>query len=95
MRSNFRYPRTTIVLMIVILGVVIGCIEKARSIVASIPHQNPPLPPIHPVPFASPQALVLTVIATYILGAAVWALVFALRRSGVHRLSEAETWTRH
>lgn len=95
MRSNFRYPRTTIVLMILILGIVIGIIEKARGIMLAMAHTNAAVRPlIDPVPFPSATGIIEILMITYIIGASVWAIVFAFRRSGVHRLSAAETWTR-
>ena len=48
MRSEFRFPKATVGLMVVILAAVMFTIEKARAISASIPHANPAIGPIHP-----------------------------------------------
>ncbi len=40
-------------------------------------------------------AIVLMFAIASAVGVMVWAILFALRRSGVHRLSEVRTWTRH
>src|ERR1051325_4726303 len=48
MRSEFRFPKATLTLMMIILAAVVFAIEKARAISVSIPHANPPVGPIHP-----------------------------------------------
>src|SRR5262252_6140014 len=48
MRSEFRFPKATVGLMVVILAAVMLAIEKARAISMSIPHANPPVGPIRP-----------------------------------------------
>ncbi|HLH05659.1 MAG TPA: hypothetical protein VKW78_00330 [Terriglobales bacterium] len=75
--------------MMLILGIIVGIIEKARAVA----YANLPVPAIHSTTFVSTQAVIAVLVMTYILGAAAWALVFAMRRSGVHRLSQIETWT--
>jgi hypothetical protein len=94
MRSEFRFPKSTTALMFVILGGVILAIEKATSIAASIPHANPTLPPIHPVPPTFPQAIAVMFAVVYVSAAVGWAVLFALRRSGVHRLGDLDTASR-
>ena len=84
MRSEFRYPRATAPMMLVILGVILLVMYKARSIYM---HQGdtywmPDLPLVFGV------ALLLTCLA----GVVGWLVLHSLHRSGVHRLSEAETW---
>jgi hypothetical protein len=91
MRSEFRFPKSTTVLMFIILAGVILAIEKAASIVASIPYANPHLPPIHPVPPTFAPATAITFAAVYVGAIVGWAVLFALRRSGVHRLENLAT----
>jgi hypothetical protein len=86
-RSGFRFPKATPVLMTVILGGVILTIEKATAIRASLPETNPQLPPIQPGHFTFFPALAVIFFAAYAAAAIGWGLLFALRRSGVHRLS--------
>jgi hypothetical protein len=72
--------------MCIILGGVILAIEKARSIQASIPYSNPYVPPIRPLPTSFPQTIGLMFAAVYVGAIIGWAVLFAMRRSGVHRL---------
>jgi hypothetical protein len=89
MRSGFRYPTATIVLMAVIFAAVIVAIEKATSVSASMLHVNP-----HNVikPYSLPQTIALLFGITYALGVIGWAILFALRRSGAQRLFDTEIW---
>jgi hypothetical protein len=89
MRSEFRFPKATPILMAVILAGVILTIEKATAIEESLPNAYPQqLPPIHPEHFTFFPAMAVIFLSAY--GAAVigWIVLFALRRSGLHRLSE-------
>ena len=79
MRAEFRFPKATAVLMTIILAGVILAIERGEAIVASFGTVESPhfdfLPAIAP--------LFVFVHAAGVIG---WAILFALRRSGVHRL---------
>ena len=79
MRNEFRFPKATAVLMTIILAGVILAIKRGEAIVASLGTTDSPhfdfLPAIAP--------LFVFVYAAGVLG---WAILFALRRSGVHRL---------
>jgi hypothetical protein len=79
MRSGFRFPKSTAALMAVILAGVALTIEKARPIVASAGE------PDYPDLFGGTVVLFVT---ACVLAGAGWAVLFALRRSGVHRLAE-------
>ena len=90
MRSNFRFPKATAVLMIAIFAGVVLAIEKARAVAAAYPSGHPYLPiqPGH-VAFAHPIGIMFA--AVYALAIVVWAVLFALGRSGVHRLADLST----
>lgn len=88
MKSEFRFPKATLGLMVAILAVVIWAIEKAKAISASIPHANTPVGPIRPEQFAFGQALLAVLIWAVVAGAIGWGVLYALRRSGVQQLSE-------
>ena len=90
MRSEFRFPKATVMLMAIILGAVTVAIDKARAIQASIPYANPHVGPIQPLQFTVLPSLLLILVGACIAGAIGWAIVFALHRSGVHRLSEID-----
>ncbi len=87
MRSNFRFPKTTAVLMIVIFAGVVLAIEKARAVAAAYPSGHPYLP-VQPGHTAFAQPIGIMFATVYVLAIAVWAVLFALGRSGVHRLAE-------
>jgi hypothetical protein len=89
MRSEFRFPKATPVLMTIILAGVILTIEKATAIEESLPHAYPQqLPPIQPEHFTFFPAMAVIFLSAYAVAIIGWAVLFALRRSGVHRLSE-------
>lgn len=77
MRSEFRFPKATAVLMTIILAGVVMAIEKGEGIVASLSAS----PHFHLFP-----GVVLMLAFFYAAGAFGWAILFAMRRSGVHRL---------
>jgi hypothetical protein len=87
MRSEFRFPKATVALMTIILAAVVWAIEKAKAISASVPNTNPPRVPVPTVQFTIvPTLLVVTAMAVA-AGAVGWAVLFALRRSGMQRFS--------
>jgi hypothetical protein len=88
MRSEFRFPKATPILMTIILAGVILAIEKATAVQASLPHSNPHLPPIQPQHFTFFPAMALIFFSAYAAAAIGWVVLFTIRRSGVHRLSE-------
>ena len=88
MKSEYRFPKTTVGLMIVILAAVMLTIEKAKAISASIPHANPPVGPIHSAQATVAQTMLGVLIWAIVAGGIGWAILFALRRTGVQQLSE-------
>ena len=87
MRSEFRFPRATVTLMVILLAGVIMAIDKARAIQASVPYSHPQIGPIHPVHLAALSSLLLILVAAGIAGSIGWAVLFALKLSGVQRFS--------
>jgi len=88
MSTEFRFPKTTWVLMTLILGGVVVAIEKGEAISNSLAFANPPVGPIHPGQHVLLAGILTLSVFFYALGAVAWIVLFALRRSGVHRLSE-------
>lgn len=89
MRSEFRFPKATPILMAVILAGVILAIEKATAIEQSFPLAYPQqLPPIQPEHFTFFPAMAVIFLSAYAAAVIGWAVLFAMRRSGMHRLSE-------
>jgi hypothetical protein len=88
MRAEFRFPKATAWLMPIILAAIVMAVEKAKTIQASLPAARP----LGTIPSAMHFSFLLTIllIAAVACGAGLigWAILFALRRSGLHRLSE-------
>ncbi|HKH97624.1 MAG TPA: hypothetical protein VJ999_00835 [Candidatus Sulfotelmatobacter sp.] len=87
-RPEFQFPRFTVFLMLVILAGVVLSLEKARGIQmkygagASLMSVWPALP-------WALALMLLIVSATVVL---VLGLLFALRRTGVHRFANLQPW---
>jgi len=88
MRNGFRFPKTTAVLMVLILCGVAVAIKKGEEIAMSLPHVNPGVEPIQSVYSTLLPPVVLLLIVFYAAGLVGWTILFALRRSGVHRLAQ-------
>jgi hypothetical protein len=88
MRDGFRFPKTTAILMIIILAGVIVAIRKGEAIEASLPHVSQPIAPIHSAPSYLLPGVVAGFLFFYAAGLIGWAILFALRRTGMHRLDE-------
>jgi len=85
MRNEFRFPKTTAVLMMIILAGVVLAIKKGETISSS--HVNPPIGPLPPTHSVLLGGIFLTLAFFYAAGLIGWAILFAMRRSGVHRLA--------
>ena len=86
MKSQFRFPRSTVFLMWVILAGVVLAIEKAKIVVQM--QEGLPSGTVavwHPLFWLYPFAVVLVLVG------AIWGILFALRRTGMHRLANVET----
>ena len=89
MHTEFRFPKATAVLMTIILGGVILAIQKGESISASLRGAvDPPIGPIHPVHSVMVGGIVLGFVFFYAAGLIGWTILFAMRRSGLHRMDE-------
>ena len=87
MRSEFRFPKATPILMTIILIAVIMAIEKAKSISASLPETSTPIPPLQPEHFSTVTTFLVILalaVSTAVIG---WLATFALHRSGAQRFS--------
>ncbi|HKW17684.1 MAG TPA: hypothetical protein VJO35_09270 [Terriglobales bacterium] len=88
MRPEFRFPRSTIFLMWVILAGVLLAIAEAKEIAL----------PYGPTETRSvwnmlPWFIVMSGLLVCSAGAAVWGVLFALKRTGMHRISELEPYS--
>jgi len=87
MRNGFRFPKSTIIFMTLILAGIILAIKRGEEIAASLPHVNPQIGPIQPVHSTLLPPIAIFLALFYVMGFIGWAILFALRRSGVHRLA--------
>ena len=86
MQSQFRFPRSTVFLMWVILAGVLLAIAEAKNIAL----------PYGPTETRSawsmlPWFIVVAVILVCSAGAAAWGILLALKRTGMHRLERLDT----
>jgi len=88
MRNGFRFPKSTAVLMTLILGGVVLAIRKGEVIATSLPPFSQPITPTHPAHSYLLPGVAVGFILFYAAGLVGWAVLFALRRSGVHRLDD-------
>jgi hypothetical protein len=88
MRSEFRFPKSTVTMMTIVLLVVAITIDKAKSLQASIPPSSSPVPPINPEHFTIVGTFLAIFALAAVCSALVWAFLYAINRSGTQRLSE-------
>jgi hypothetical protein len=88
MRTEFRFPKATPVLMTLILVAVLMAIEKARAIQLSVPPSSQQVGPIQSANFTVVPSFALWLVIGCAVGAIAWAIAYALRKSGVQRLEE-------
>ena len=88
MRSEFRFPKATPILMTLILVAVIMAIEKAKAISAAVPPSSTPVPPIPPEQFSTVTTFGVVLAIALAAAAVGWLVVFTLRRSGVQRFTD-------
>ena len=83
-----RFPRSTIILMTVILIGVGLAIESARNIQLKYASGMN----ITPVWDTFPGFFTFAFGLMFVAALSVWAILFALRRTGMHRLANVHTW---
>ena len=88
MGSEFRFPKITVTLMTIILAGVVLAIEKATAIQASVPYSYQHVGPIQPAHFTFLPTMLAIMGGACLAGAIGWVILFALHRSGLHRLAD-------
>jgi len=88
MRNGFRFPKSTPILMTIILAGCVLAIERGKAISASLPQVNPHVGPIQPMHQTFLPVVALAFAFFYLAGMLGWVILYALRRSGMHRLAE-------
>jgi hypothetical protein len=86
--KEFRFPRSTILLMLLILVGVVLAIGKRMSVQLEYAADANALPPWSMLPGLYLMPFVLMCV----FGVAGYAILVALRQSGSHRLSSVRTW---
>ena len=84
MRTHFRFPRSTVFLMLVILAVVVLTIVKASGVAGDR------LGSVWP---SLISVLAFMVLSMCSVAAVVWGILHTLRRSGVHRLQNVQAYS--
>jgi hypothetical protein len=87
MRPQFRFPRSTVFMMFVILAGVLLTIEKAKTIQVKYEPGE-----VMAVWNSLPWFLFLFPALACAAVVAVWAVLFALHRTGMHRLDGVRVW---
>lgn len=85
MQPQFRFPRSTVFLMLVILAGVLLAIEKAKTVQVKYGPDE-----VMVVWNSLPWFLLLFPVMAYAAVAAAWGLLFVLGRTGMHRLDAVQ-----
>jgi hypothetical protein len=88
MRSDFRFPKSTVTLMGIILIAITVAIEKAKAIQQSIPSSHTDVGPIQPAYVSIVPGFLVALAIVSAGGVLLWAVLFVLHRSGIQRFSE-------
>lgn len=86
MRPEFRFPRSTVLLMLILFAGVVLTIVKATSVELAY---GITLGTVWPSLLSVLVAMVVTMSAAAAIG---WGILHSLRRSGVRRLAAMQTW---
>src|SRR5215467_11912692 len=84
-QPEFRFPRSTVFLMLLIIAGVLVTIAKASSVAGDT---------LGSAWRTLVSLLVLMLLTMFTAAAVVWGIVHILRRSGVHRLDKVQSWMR-
>ncbi len=85
MQAQFRFPRSTVFLMLVIMAGVMLTIAKASSVAGGT---------LGSAWSALLSLLIWMLLSMSTAAALVWGILHTLRRSGVHRLDNVQSWMR-
>jgi hypothetical protein len=86
MRPEFRFPRSAITLMLIILAGVILTIEKCAEVTMKYSG------PVVTMWSTFWSFVVLAFVLVVAAAAGCWGILYALKRSGLHRLNDVQTW---
>jgi len=86
MHNGFRFPKSTVVFMMLILGGVLVAIKRGGDIARSL--IDPQVAGTQPMHSALLPPVVLLWMFFCAFGLVGWGIMFALKRSGMHRLAQ-------
>jgi len=89
MRPEFRFPRSAILLMCVLFGTIVFAVERMRTI--ALQHSVDPSAMPNWL-FLFGRVFVMGAVFTCVTGLIGYGILFVLRRSGMHRFSDTQTW---
>ena len=100
MQPERRFSRTAIFFMTLVLGVIVLTIVKAQGIAYYMEHVRfgGKVAPFSssladwPSHWGLVASIALFFVITWLAAIAAWTIAHSMRRSGVHRLDEAQTW---
>lgn len=96
--TRFRFPVAAIALMVFSFAGIVFAIHNARAIAFALAGQtymrHGQLYTYQPEGVSFMQTFGFAFGVTLVVAVVVWAVLHTLRRSGVHRLAEAQTWPR-
>jgi len=81
MRNGFRFPKSTAILMTIILAGVVLTIKRGEDIANSLPPVSQPVAPIHPMHITLLSPIVVLFVGFWVAGLVGGAILFAVRRS--------------
>ena len=81
MRNGFRFPKSTAILMTMILAGVVLAIKRGEDIANSLPPFSQPVTPIHPMHITLLSPIVVLFVGFWVAGLIGGTILFALRRS--------------
>jgi len=93
-QPQFRLYRSAVFLMCLILAGLVLAIHKAQNVV-QMKESLPPATATAWGPMLWGLLFALALILAAVAAAAAWGVLFALRRTGMHRLDGMQTWAEH
>jgi hypothetical protein len=95
LESGCRFPRSATAVMALVLMIVVGMIVKIQGVShlrGTIHGQLPPQLWLWPSHYGLISGIVVVFLLAWIVGAAVWTVAYAMRRTAAQQLGNFETW---
>lgn len=98
LETRCRFPRSAIAVMTFVLVITVAMIAKIQGVshfYGNIISGELPRQPLHwPSYYGLISGIVVCFLAAWVVGAAVWAVAYAMRRTAAQQLGNFETWPR-